>query len=453
MPVSTLLAPAPSMSSWSAICVSLVIALDAALPRDLGLRRRRVRSLHALPPIRSVTRTAAAAPWPCSPSRRRELRHVRQRLREAPGRVLDDAHALDEVLGAERRGEARGAARRQHVIRARDVVADHLRRAGARGTPRPRSSRTGARPWDRRRAARGARARAHWPPEGLLEARRQDERAVVLERARARARGAEARRAGARSRRATRSIRLADGVRSTARAIGSCSDWARRSAATKDGSAPASATTTTSLGPAIMSMPTSPKTLALGERHVDIARADDLVHAADGLGAVGRRRDGLRPADPVGLRHAGDPRGDEHGGIERLVGGRRGEEHDLPDARHARGDHRHQDRGRIGGAAARDVHGDARERPHVLAEERAVVIRHAPGARRTGLVKARDALRGVAERRPPWRRRARARRHRARRRVTRSSSARSDTWSKRSVSSSTAASPLARTAARISATL
>ena len=155
--------------------------------------------------------------------------------------------------------------------------------------------------------------------------------------------------------------------------------------------------------------------LALGERHVDIARAHDLVHAADGLGAVGRRRDGLRPADPVGLRHAGDPSGDEHGGIERLVGGRRGEEHDLPDARHPRGDHRHEDGGRIGGAAARDVHGDAPERPHFLAEERAVVVRHAPGARRTGLVKARDALRGVAERGHRGRHRARARRHRARR--------------------------------------
>ena len=48
----------------------------------------------------------------------------------------------------------------------------------------------------------------------------------------------------------------------SARAIGSCSACASRSAATQAGSAAPSATTMTSLGPATMSMPTSPKTRA-----------------------------------------------------------------------------------------------------------------------------------------------------------------------------------------------
>ena len=46
-------------------------------------------------------------------------------------------------------------------------------------------------------------------------------------------------------------------------ASGSCSAWAMRSMATSAGSAVSSATTQTSEGPAIISMPTSPETIFL----------------------------------------------------------------------------------------------------------------------------------------------------------------------------------------------
>src|SRR5207249_3701834 len=45
---------------------------------------------------------------------------------EPTRRVLDDARALDEILRAERRGEARRACGRQDVVGSGDVVANHL---------------------------------------------------------------------------------------------------------------------------------------------------------------------------------------------------------------------------------------------------------------------------------------------------------------------------------------
>ena len=83
---------------------------------------------------------------------------------------------------------------------------------------------------------------------------------------------------------------------------------------------------------------------ALGQRHVDVARPHDLVHAPDGLRAVGQRGHRLGAADPVGLGHSRHASGGEHGGVERLVGDGRRDEHDLLHARHARRDHRHQAR-------------------------------------------------------------------------------------------------------------
>ena len=55
------------------------------------------------------------------------------RVRRAARRgvVLDDRRALEEVVDAERRGVARGAARRQHVVGPGEVVARGLGRAGA----------------------------------------------------------------------------------------------------------------------------------------------------------------------------------------------------------------------------------------------------------------------------------------------------------------------------------
>ena len=53
---------------------------------------------------------------------------------------------------------------------------------------------------------------------------------------------------------------LRSGEIATSSVSGPCSAWAARSSATSSGSAPAAITTTSSLGPAIPSMPTAPAT-------------------------------------------------------------------------------------------------------------------------------------------------------------------------------------------------
>ena len=74
---------------------------------------------------------------------------------------LDHAGALDEVVDAERRREARRAAGRQHVVRSGQVVAERLGRVGADEDRRRRGGCAGSqRPRRPHRAARGARARA-----------------------------------------------------------------------------------------------------------------------------------------------------------------------------------------------------------------------------------------------------------------------------------------------------
>ena len=303
MPVSTLEAPVPSRFSWRTIWVSLVL-------RSIRLCRGSVGSVLRCPVI--VLPPARPRCVPPPPRRgRRGLPRGDSSATCGPASASPAAEysitlePRHEVLGRERRGEARGAAGRQHVVRARHVVAHHLRRVPARGTPRPRGAPARAAPPGRAPAARGARARARWParppPRGSAVSTSAPWPASAAPRdVAARA----ARRAGGRARPRPRRAARATGVSSTARAIGSCSAWASRSAATKSASALSSATTTTSLGPATMSMPTSPKTCALGERDVDVAGADDLVDAADGLGPVGERGDRLGAADPVGLGHA-----------------------------------------------------------------------------------------------------------------------------------------------------
>ena len=135
----------------------------------------------------------------------------------------------------------------------------------------------------------------------------------------------------------------------------------------------------------------------LGERHVDVPRAHDLVHAADRLGAVGQGRDGLGTADPVGLGDAGDARGDQHGRAERPVGRRRRDQHDVPDAGHARRHGGHQHRGRVGRAASRDVDADPVQRADLLADHRSVAVRHAPRARHGRPMEAIDPRGCIAQ--------------------------------------------------------
>ena len=406
-----------------------------SLPRGRDAYRRRravsVEAFHA----RQLRRRAAAPP----PARRRVLDHARAASRSPRSRAPRRSARC-------RRSAARGS------VPPRSPPPP--RACGARGTPRPRaaparSRRLGIRDLQLQVLGSEPVGQLH----RLLEARGQHERAVARRAPRPRSRGAAARRAGGRARPRPRPRSAGEGVSSTARAIGSCSAWASRSAATNAASALSSATTTTSLGPATMSMPDVAEDLALGERHVDVAGAHDLVHAADGLGAVGQRGDRLGAAHPVGLGHARDARGGQHRGIERPSAAGGETSTISADPGHPRRHHRHQHGGRIGGAPARDVDRDPVERPHLLAEHASrcsSVMRQERGAH--SRVEALDALGRVA---------AATERHLAHRALgrrdtrpgrTASSAAGRATRSKRAVQSSSAASPLARTAATISTT-
>ena len=72
---------------------------------------------------------------------------------------------------------------------------------------------------------------------------------------------------------------------------------------------------------------------------IEIAGADDLVDAGDGGGAEGERGDGLRSADAVELRDAGEP-----GRSQSLVCGLGRADNDARDSRHLRGCDCHQQR-------------------------------------------------------------------------------------------------------------
>ena len=133
-------------------------------------------------------------------------------------------------------------------------------------------------------------------------------------------------------------------------------------------------------------------------RHVDVARAHDLVHPRDRRRAVGHRPDGLGAADAVDLleaEHVGDH---EHVRVEHALRRRRadGERADTGDLRR---DRVHQHRARVGRLAAGDVEPDPPDRRHELAEQRAVVGGLEPGLGALTLVKGPDARRRLLEER------------------------------------------------------
>ena len=173
-----------------------------------------------------------------------ELRQGLDRLADGGGRLprrADELHRLEERLEAQAAGAAREAARREDVVRAGRVVAEHRRRA----------------------QEDGARV-AHAAGEGVWVG---DEQLEVLGRELVRAR--DRRRRGcppsrpaarpfvrARTSSATRLLV----VTRIASPSGPCSAWASRSAAHSAGSAVSSAITSTSLGPAGRSIATCPET-------------------------------------------------------------------------------------------------------------------------------------------------------------------------------------------------
>ena len=103
--------------------------------------------------------------------------------RAAASEHRNHVHAFLEIVDPERRGEPRRPAGRQHVVRPRAVVAEHLGRNGSRGTPHPRGGPAPRGPRGRPRTAPGApEPRSSRPRPRLLEVANQHERAVALER-------------------------------------------------------------------------------------------------------------------------------------------------------------------------------------------------------------------------------------------------------------------------------
>jgi hypothetical protein len=138
--------------------------------------------------------------------------------------------------------------------------------------------------------------------------------------------------------------------------------------------------------------------LALGERHVGVARADDHVDGADGLGAVGERGDRLRTADGVHLVDARDGSGGQDLVGQRAVLAGRHREDDLGHAGDLRRDRRHQHRRRVEGTPARGVAPSPIDGAGELAHEDAVTFVDGVVIGDLGLVIRPDVAGGHLER-------------------------------------------------------
>ena len=224
-----------------------------------------------------------------------ELRQGFDRLANGGGclpRRADELHRLQERLQAEAAHTAGDSARREDVVGAGRVVAEHSRRAQE----------------DRARIA-------HAGDEGI---RVGDEQLEVLGRELVRARDRvvegvhrlERARPFVRAR--TSSAMRVLVVTRIASPSGPCSAWASRSAAHSSGSAVSSAITSTSLGPAGKVDRDVPGDEQLRLGHPAVARADDLGDRRDRLRAIGERGDRLRAAHRPDLVDPELPRRREH---------------------------------------------------------------------------------------------------------------------------------------------
>ena len=226
-------------------------AVERQRQADVGLaglrgRSRRCGSSRAILPMRASIDSACTA----KPSARAIVapgagqRGGRAGRRSAP-RAMRRRKCRAESAG----GEARGAARRQHVVGAGDVVAE---RGAARGADEQAAgARHRAAPAPRRPRPSAPGARARTPPRSASA----PSRSAASTSTAAPASGASAQLRGERVEHAPTRAR-----RATTRLSGPCSAWASRSSATSSGSASrASTITSSSLGPAKPSIPTSPR--------------------------------------------------------------------------------------------------------------------------------------------------------------------------------------------------
>ena len=226
------------------------------------------------------------------------------------------------------RGEARRARRRQHVVGAADIVADHFRRVPAEEDRAGIADAARAAPRDRRstisRCSAAMRSASGTASSSVVD---QDDRAEIApaRARRSRARGSvvelaldrrldrvgEAGVVGDQDRlRAGVVLGLrqqvgGDPVRIVAGAVGDDQHLGRTGDHVDADRA---------------------EHLPLGGRDIGVAGADDLGDRRDGLGAVGERRDRLRAADAVDLVDAGELGGRQHQRVELAV--RRRHHHD-----------------------------------------------------------------------------------------------------------------------------
>ena len=137
--------------------------------------------------------------------------------------------------------------------------------------------------------------------------------------------------------------------------------------------------------------------LPLGLGDIGVARPDDAIDRRDAGGAIGQRRNRLRAADPIDLRHAGAPRRGQHQRVQHAIRAR----HAHGDARHAgdaRRDRVHQHRGRIGRLAARHIQADRIQRRPAHAQGQAGCIRRLQVGGQLRAVERLDPRRGEIQR-------------------------------------------------------
>ena len=311
------------------------------------------------------------APRACAPSRRARtaLRPRRSTGPAGPTRAsaarvgAHDVNVLLEVGDAQRAREPRGAAGRQHVVGAGDVVADAPRARTARRTPRPRCA----------RAARADRPSAHMSSRcsGAIAFAASSARAASsttitrppassVDTASSRRGRGDAAALRARDRRGRRPLRPR---RSAATAPpGPCSACARRSAATHAGSTVSSATIATSDAPASPSMPTVPNTWRFASATYalpgpTITSTGRSVPAPNAIAAIAcappTRYTSSTSAIAAAARIAS---------WTCAVGSGRRAQHDLGDAGDARRERRHQHRRRLA-ARGRRARNNRRGRP------------------------------------------------------------------------------------------
>ena len=135
----------------------------------------------------------------------------------------------------------------------------------------------------------------------------------------------------------------------------------------------------------------------LGQRHVQVARADDLVHPRNGHGPVGQGDHRLGTSDPVRRGGAPETGGRENGGAELPVRSRWRDHHQLQHAGDPGRNEVHEHGRRIDGGAPRDVAPHAVERGHPLAQQRAVLVVDPPGAGELVAVERLDSPGSLAQ--------------------------------------------------------